>query len=61
MTEIDVTLKSPFTALVVGPTGSGKTRMLMELIRDSSTGRDATARRNYLLLRSVAGTVCARR
>ena len=37
MTEIDVTLKSPFTALVVGPTGSGKTRMLMELIRDSST------------------------
>ena len=36
MTEVDVTLKSPFTALVVGPTGSGKTRMLMELIRDSS-------------------------
>jgi hypothetical protein len=32
---VDVRLKSPFTAVVSGPTGSGKTRLLMKLIVSS--------------------------
>ena len=34
--EVDVRLKSPFTAIVAGPTGSGKTRMLTRLIMSAA-------------------------
>ena len=34
--QVDIRLQAPFTAMIVGPTGSGKTRMLMELIDASS-------------------------
>ena len=30
----DARLKSPFTALLAGPTGCGKTRLIFDLIRD---------------------------
>ena len=30
--EVDARLQSPFTALVAGPTGSGKTRVVLDLI-----------------------------
>ena len=33
--RVDVRLKTPFTAVVAGPTGSGKTELLFNLIRNS--------------------------
>ena len=33
--SIDVQLNSPFTAVIAGPTGSGKTRLLVDLIAAS--------------------------
>ena len=38
--EVDVRLKSPFTAIVAGPTGSGKTRMLTRLIMSAAEVAD---------------------
>jgi hypothetical protein len=35
--RVDVRLKSPFTAVVTGPTGSGKTRLLLRLINSSDS------------------------
>jgi hypothetical protein len=32
MDPVDIRLEAPFTAMVVGPTGSGKTRMILNLI-----------------------------
>ena len=34
---VDVRLRSPFTAIVSGPTGSGKTRLLLDLIRQAAS------------------------
>ena len=36
-TVVDARLQSPFTALIAGPTGSGKTRMLYDLIENRDT------------------------
>jgi energy-coupling factor transporter ATP-binding protein EcfA2 len=35
--RVDVMLKSPFTTVVTGPTGSGKTRLLVRLIKSAKT------------------------
>jgi hypothetical protein len=35
--EVDVCLKAPFTATVVGPTGSVKTRMILNLIEKADS------------------------
>ena len=35
--EMDARLKSPFTAMLAGPTGSGKTHLIMNLIEQSQT------------------------
>ena len=34
---VDVRLRSPFTAIVSGPTGSGKTSLLLDLIRQAAS------------------------
>jgi hypothetical protein len=36
-TEADIRLRSPFTAMVCGPTGSGKTTALLDIIAQSAT------------------------
>ena len=36
MDHVDVRLKSPFTAVVAGPTGSGKTQMILDLVNKAS-------------------------
>ena len=36
MEYVDVRLKSPFTAVVAGPTGSGKTQMVLDLVSKSA-------------------------
>lgn len=38
--SVDVRLKSPFTAVIAGPTGSGKTRLLVDFIAASSSIAD---------------------
>jgi hypothetical protein len=35
--SVDIRLRSPFTAMVCGPTGSGKTTMLLDIIAQSAT------------------------
>ena len=54
---VDMRLRSPSTVIIAGPTGSGKTQLLMDFIMQANSVADPSSYRNNLLLFRVAALV----